>query len=104
MDRIILIAQQISKEGKVPNTSLIKARLPKDVPLPTIIQGLKMWRQNPQQQIDEPTTLALSPCNTNGNDFEAVLEAKIQQALAPLKMEIKELKSALQQLQTEDKN
>ena len=106
MDRILLIAQQISKEGKIPNTALIKARLHKNVPLPTIIQGLKMWKQNTQRQIDAPLEPALNAGKKaeNSSDFDTQLETKIKQALAPLQAEINELKSALQQLQKKDKN
>ena len=52
MDKIILIAQQIAQEGKTPNTAMIKARLPKNIPLPAIIQGLKLWQDNPNKEIE----------------------------------------------------
>ena len=110
MDRIILIAQQLSKEGKVPNTALIKARLPKNVPLPMIIQGLKMWKENPQKEINIPTEPALTASaeSENSSSFDALLDAKIKQALAPLVSQINELKTEIDNLQkqltTEDKN
>lgn len=105
MEQIILIAQQLSQEGKVPNTALIKARLPKNVPLPTIIEGLKLWQKNPQQEanaqrdenLQEPKEASLN------SELEALIEAKIEQALAPLHAEIKALKLALSQRQA-DKN
>ncbi len=76
MERIILIAQQLSREGKVPNTALIKARLPKNVPLPMIIQGLKMWKENPQKEINVATEPALTACagNENSGSFDALLD------------------------------
>lgn len=110
MDRIILIAQQLSKEGKVPTTALLKARLPKNVPLPTIIQGLKMWKDNPQKEIDIPTEPALTACagSENSGSFDALLDARIKQALTPLISQINELKSEITELQKqltkEDKN
>jgi len=99
MDRIILIAQQIAKEGKTPNTATIKARLPKNVPLPTIIQGLKMWQDNPNKQINTPTEPALinNAAATTGS-FDQLLDAKIEQQLAPLKNEIEQLKAELKTL------
>ncbi len=109
MDRIILIAQQLSKEGKVPSTALIKARLPKDVPLPLIIQGLKAWKDNPQQEISSPTE-APPACtgDKNSGSFDALLNAKINQALTPLIAQIDALKTEIaalqQQLNQEDKN
>lgn len=110
MDRIILIAQQLSKEGKVPTTALIKARLPKNTPLPVIIQGLKEWKENPHKEIDIPTEPALTACtdSESSGSFDALLDAKIKQALTPLIAQIDELKTeiaALQkQLTREDNN
>ena len=102
MDKIILIAQQIAKEGKNPNTAMIKARLPKNVPLPTIIAGLKQWQENPNQEIvsitePEPTNNGMSK-----HSFDALLEATIEQKIAtiiaPLKDEITQLKAELKAL------
>ncbi|GLS89327.1 hypothetical protein GCM10007916_03940 [Psychromonas marina] len=99
MDKIILIAQQIVKEGKTPNTALIKARLPKNVPLPTIIQGLKMWQDNPNKQINTPTEPALiNNATVATGSFDQLLDAKIEQQLAPLKNEIEQLKAELKKL------
>lgn len=99
MDRIILIAQQIAQEGKTPNTAMIKARLPKNVPLPMIIQGLKMWQDNPNKKISKPTEPALiNNVNAEGGSFDQLLEAKIAQHLAPLKDEIIQLKAELKTL------
>ena len=86
MDRIILIAQQIAKEGKTPNTAMLKARLPKNVPLPAIIQGLKLWQENPNKEINAPTEPALiTNTKTELGSFDILLEAKINEILAPLK-------------------
>ena len=110
MDSIILVAQQLSKEGKVPTTALIKARLPKDVPLPVIIQGLKEWKENPHKEISIATEPARTTCadSENSGSFDALLDARIKQALTPLVAQIDELKTeiaALQkQLTTEDKD
>ena len=103
MDKIILIAQQIAKEGKTPNTAMVKARLPKNVPLPTIIQGLKLWQDNPNKNIEVPTEPALI-ANTKAEigSFDALLnqqiEEKIKAIIAPLAYEIKELKKELKTL------
>ena len=103
MDRIILIAQQIAKEGKTPNTAMIKARLPKNVPLPAIIQGLKMWQDNPNKQIDSPTEPALISNNkSEQGSFDLLLntaiESKIIELIAPLQAEIKQLKTEIKSL------
>ena len=99
MDRIILIAQQLVKEGKKPNTALIKARLPKNTPLPAIIQGLKMWQDNPNKEINTPTEPALmANTKTEMGSFDALLETKINALLAPLKTEIEQLKAEIKKL------
>lgn len=99
MDRIILIAQQIAKEGKTPNTAMLKARLPKNVPLPAIIQGLKLWQDNPNKEIDTPTEPALiANAKTESGSFDILLESKIAEMLRPLEDEIKQLKTELNAL------
>lgn len=110
MESIILIAQQLKKEGKEPTTALIKARLPKNVPLPMIIQGLKMWKDNPHKEINHSNQPALTgnAGNQTSGSFDALIDAKIKQAVAPLVAQIDELKTEItelrKQLTTEDKN
>ena len=111
MDRIILIAQQIAKEGKTPNTAMIKARLPKNVPLPSIIQGLKLWKDNPNKEIigaTEPALIANAKTEIGSFDtllemildakIETKIEIKIQSLITPLKDEIEQLKAELKAL------
>ncbi|WP_413692616.1 hypothetical protein [Psychromonas sp. KJ10-2] len=102
MDRIILIAQQLIKEGKTPTTSLIKARLPKNTPLPAIIQGLKMWQDNPNKIIEAPTEPALtsSASQSVSGSIDEQIDSRIAQAIAPLKEEINTLKMQVKTLQT----
>ncbi|MGB5447149.1 MAG: hypothetical protein WBM99_16800 [Psychromonas sp.] len=106
MDRIILIAQQIAKEGKIPSTALIKARLPKNLPLPVIIQGLKMWNDNPDKAISTPAEIAPESDEQHKN-IDALIDAKIAQAIAPLVRQMDLLTNQLidlkKQLKTEDK-
>lgn len=99
MDKIILIAQQLANEGKTPNIALLKARLAKNIPLPMIIQGLKMWQDNPNKEINrpiEPTLIANT--KTEMSSFDLLLEAKINTMIAPLKDEITQLKTELNAL------
>lgn len=99
MDKIILIAQQLANEGKTPNIALLKARLAKNIPLPMIIQGLKMWQDNPNKEINrpiEPTLIANT--KTEMSSFDLLLEAKINTMIAPLKDEITQLKIELNAL------
>lgn len=103
MDRIILIAQQIAKEGKQPNIALIKARLPKNVPLPAIIQGLKIWMNDPDKTINTPTEVIAS----ERLDSDTLIDIKINQALAPLIKQVdmlsKQLVDLKKQLKIQEK-
>jgi len=96
MDKIILIAQQIAREGKTPNTAMIKARLPKNVPLPTIIQGLKQWQETPDKELyigTEPTLITTAEEKKDSVDM--LIETKINEMLMPLKNEIQQLKAEI---------
>jgi len=100
MDRIILVAQQLAKEGKTPNTALIKARLPKNTPLPAIIQGLKLWQDNPNKQIDIPTEPSLTGATSQSVNasIDEIINSKIALAVNPLKEEINILKVQIETL------
>jgi hypothetical protein len=100
MDRIILIAQQLAKEGKTPNTALIKARLPKNTPLPAIIQGLKLWQDDPNKQINTPTEPALTGATNEQvvGSIDEIINSKIAQAISPLQAEITLLKAQIETL------
>lgn len=101
MENIILIAQQLSKEGKVPTTALLKARLPKTTSLPMIIQGLKMWKENPHKEINisAASSTITNTDATTCNSFDALIDSRIKQAIAPLVTQIKELKKEIVTLQ-----
>ena len=47
-DEIIIIANQLANQGKKPTVALIKTKLTKAVPLPTIITTLKGWSHEPE--------------------------------------------------------
>lgn len=107
MDSIILIAQQIAKEGKQPNTALIKARLPKNVPLPAIIRGLKMWMNDPDKVINMPTEVPASENLDSSTAIDTLIDTKINQAIAPLIKQIamlsKQLVDLKKQIKTQEK-
>ncbi|AGH81846.1 hypothetical protein PCNPT3_09540 [Psychromonas sp. CNPT3] len=98
MHQIIAIAQQLSKEGKTPNTALIKARLPKNTPLPLIIEGLRSWRGDPHQKvIIEP--LKEAPSTAQKDNLNTLIAQQIKVQLAPLITQINELKQRIKLLE-----
>lgn len=99
MDRIILVAQQLAKEGKKPNTAIMKARLPKNTPLPNIIQGLKLWQSDPNKEIDIVIeNKATEVVSSNNGSIDELINNKITQAIAPLKEQISALNEQLNKL------
>jgi hypothetical protein len=98
MDNIILIAQQIAKEGKQPNTALIKARLPKNVPLPAIIRGLKMWMNDPHKAINILTEVKASENLDSSTTIDPLIDTKINKAIAPLIKQVETLSKQLADL------
>ena len=97
-EEILAIANQVANEGKQPSVALIKARLTKTVPLPTIIKILKTWQHDP----------AFTSVNTENEQEKAnnetktnELSATIERALSPVLQELKEIKALLQDMQKE---
>jgi hypothetical protein len=96
-DEILILANQIANKGNKPTVALIKAKLSKKVPLPTIISSLKTWQH-------EPNFISL-PEEENSNAQEANSSVKtdycnqeLYEELAEMKKEIIELKQLVKQL------
>ena len=109
MEQIILVAQKIAKEGKTPTTALVKSRLPKNTPLAAIIQGLKLWKESPEQEVSEP--LKEKPVSNDNlpvtgsidslvNDL---IESKLNAITEPLNQQIANLNQQLTELKQEVK-
>jgi len=99
-DEITIIANQLANQGKKPTVALIKTKLTKTVPLPTLISTLKVWTHNP-----ELTTLKKSEPNntlpeTKGisldPEIEEAINLAVEHAIQPLKKEIEQLKLLLE--------
>jgi hypothetical protein len=76
---IIQACQQLVQEGKSPSVALIKSRLTRNFPLPTIIAGLKRWQANPDLNIESP-----EPTNSE-NDREVTLEQRVTELEAQVR-------------------
>lgn len=85
------IANELAREGKKPSTALIKSRLKQPTSMRDIIETLKVWKFDPNSKPQvQPTT---SP--------EANITDDIAVAIAPLQLEINQLKQEIQMLKTE---
>jgi hypothetical protein len=95
IDEIISAAQQLKAQGKNPSVALLKPLV--SAPLPTIIKGLKLWQQNPQQIVSNTSKEA----PVNDTDANELLASMLEKALQPIKQELKEIKQQLAQLKAE---
>ncbi|MGL1959481.1 MAG: hypothetical protein OCD00_19550 [Colwellia sp.] len=112
IDEILILANQLANEGKKPTVALLKTRLTKPVPLPTIINTLKGWQHDPDFIVLNNSKQCIGKGSTLTNELEInqLTKQSIQQAiketltvelseeLAEMKKEIKELKQQIIQL------
>jgi hypothetical protein len=94
-DEILAIANQLANQGKKPSVALIKTKVSQPTPLPQIISVLKTWQHDPNF-INVKVAKAKETIGEINNSDE--LSLMINQAIQPLKDEIKELKLLVQQL------
>jgi hypothetical protein len=97
-DEIIIIANQLANQGKKPSVALVKTRLRKPAPLPTIISILRNWKHDPK----------LVEISTESNDVEtekkhltsisSEIEKAIKHALQPIEAELEELRALVNEL------
>ncbi len=100
MDEIFKIANQLHAQGQTPTTALIKARLTKPVPIPTIISALQRWKQNP----DKFKTVSHEAENTPAeNPQQAMTQeqqiAELQEQVALLQRQVSQLARRLSMLE-----
>ena len=93
-EQILSIANQLANQSKKPTVALIKTMLKEPVPLPTIISVLKNWQHQP----DFTPAVNHEPIHVEPTQDDDIA-LKIEQALAPLKSELAEIKQLLKNLQ-----
>lgn len=89
-------AATLAAENKTPTVALLKAKLPKSIPLAHIIKGLQYWQSNPtppEQKVKENEPKEFVDKNT-----AIYIKQQIQQAISPLKLQIEELQNKINQL------
>lgn len=103
-DEISIIANQLANQGITPSVALIKSKLSQPVPLPQIITILKHWQHEPTfVQLDENLS------KTENEDIDAsafnnkAIASLIAEAIKPLELEIKALKTLVEKLVEQNK-
>ncbi|MDO6446429.1 hypothetical protein Q4493_11660 [Colwellia sp. 1_MG-2023] len=94
-DEILAIANRLANQGKKPTVALIKTKLSQPVPLPQLISTLKTWQHEPS--FTEVSPVEIEETSEVPMNNEAINEI-VNQAIAPLKDEIKTLKLQIEQL------
>jgi hypothetical protein len=92
-DEITLIANQLANQGKKPTVALVKTKLRKPIPLPTIITILRNWTHDPklvELVIESKETLGEKPTSTS---LSPEIEQAIAKALQPIEAELAQLKA-----------
>lgn len=98
-DEILAIANQIANKGQKPTIALVKPKLSKTVPLPMLIAVLKTWQHDADfVTINTQTNTEIENNHHDKQVIEGKIAQQIEQAIAPLRQEINELKTLIVQL------
>jgi len=97
-EEILTIANTLADQGKKPSIALVKTQLSHAVPLPTLISVLKSWQHQPNYQAKNK--LELPQKRFKNNDTKQEIQQAIAQALAPIQLELNEIKQLLIALTT----
>ncbi len=103
-DEILVLANQIANDGNKPTVALIKAKLTKSVPLPTIISTLRAWQHDPsfiacpQESESNKVKTSIEHCEKDS------LSKYLSEELDQMKQEIIELKLLIHELIAQQNN
>jgi hypothetical protein len=94
-DEILAIANQLANQGKKPSVALIKTKVSQPTPLPQIISVLKTWQHDPSfTKVNMSKTIDIPEKNDKRDELTLIID----QAIQPLKDEIKTLKRLVEKL------
>jgi hypothetical protein len=105
-DEISILANQLANVGKKPTVALIKNKLNKKVPLPTIISVLKTWQHEPSfiSKPKEINDIKQKDKVANATGETEIFRQNLNDELAQMKQEIIELKHLVKQLIEQQQN
>ncbi len=97
-DEIIIIANQLANQGKKPTVALVKTRLRKSAPLPTIISILRNWKHDPKLIEMTIETNDVEVEKQHLTSISAEIDTAIKAALQPIQAELVELRALVCEL------
>ncbi|MEW6992447.1 hypothetical protein AADZ91_17410 [Colwelliaceae bacterium 6441] len=95
-DEILAIANQLANQGKKPTVALVKTKLAQPAPLPQIISTLKTWQHDPDFTQIKQAEMSNNQVEEHPENVD--ISALVDQAISPLREEIRELKVLIEQL------
>lgn len=95
IDEINAIANEIANNKQKPTVALVKAKLSTNVPLPKIIATLKSWQHQPEFTRKSLMTKDLEVTTSIETTIDDSIKAEIENAIAPLIVEINNLKKEI---------
>jgi hypothetical protein len=99
-DEIIIIANQLANQGKKPTVALVKTKLRKSAPLPTIISVLKNWKHDPKLIELSIESNAAETEKKHSSSITSEIDKAIKDALKPIQAELIELRALVNKLQS----
>ncbi|TWX54569.1 hypothetical protein [Colwellia hornerae] len=101
-DEITIIANQLANQGKKPTVALLKTKLKKPIPLPTLISILRSWTHDPKLiELADKSKILVKENQTlasNAPEIELIVAKAIAKALQPIEIELAELKALVYSL------
>ena len=95
IDEINAIANEIANNKQKPTVALVKAKLSGNVPLPKIIATLKSWQHQPEFTRKSLLVKDVKETTSNESPVDDSIKAEIENAIAPLRIEIDKLKKEI---------
>lgn len=102
MQNIVEICRQLAAEGKTPSVGLVKARAGRQIPLPSIIQAVQQWRQNPEVAFpDTSPNLHSAPGHSDAVEHKKI--AELEQRISLLESQLESVVARLNSLTSDER-
>lgn len=75
---IITLCHKIAESGKTPSLALVRNRSDRPLAIPEVINALKSWKGNPEQQVDIQLSAAPATASLSLEDRVEQLEKQVR--------------------------